>query len=241
MNRPLAVRAVSGIGAVQLKRTKRARKIGIRIHSPGRVVLVVPWNVGFTHALEILEKHRLWVGRKLARIREREADIGRCANTDIQVVRGHRLLLGSGPVEKCLMEIGSGVIRVTHPPNLLGQDDPEVRKTIRDGLLEACRREAKDVLPERVRQLADRHRYPVGRVVLKNLRSRWGSCSPANSINLNIQLMRLQADLVDYVILHELAHTRVRNHGIEFWNELSGALPEARLLDRRLRAERVWD
>jgi predicted metal-dependent hydrolase len=56
-----------------------------------------------------------------------------------------------------------------------------------------------------------------------------------NNINLNANLMRLPQELQDYVILHELVHTRIKNHGPEFWNRLGAILPKAKALRRKLR------
>lgn len=86
----------------------------------------------------------------------------------------------------------------------------------REAEIERLRAEAKAFLPVRVAELAARHGFVHGRVAVKHNRSNWGSCSAKGNINLNLNLMRLPADLRDYVILHELAHLRHRNHGAEF-------------------------
>ncbi len=82
------------------------------------------------------------------------------------------------------------------------------------------RNEAKLFLSERTRELADMYGFSYNRLTVRNQRTRWGSCSSRDNISLNMQLMRLRRELRDYVILHELAHTRHKNHSSRFWAAL---------------------
>jgi len=70
---------------------------------------------------------------------------------------------------------------------------------------------------------------------IRNQKTRWGSCSAQNSISLNIKLARLPQELLDYVILHELVHTRIKGHGQEFWNELDTYIGDSKRLRRKLK------
>ncbi len=96
------------------------------------------------------------------------------------------------------------------------------------------RRAARRQLIERLEHLAQRHGFSYNRVFVRNQKTRWGSCSGKNNISLNINLVRLPPELVDYTILHELVHTRVKNHGSGFWRQLEALLADARRLDRQL-------
>ena len=82
--------------------------------------------------------------------------------------------------------------------------------------VERLRKDAKLVLPARCRALAERYGCTVNKIFIKHNRSNWGSCSAKGNINLNLNLVRLPAELRDYVILHELCHLRQMNHGPEF-------------------------
>ena len=93
---------------------------------------------------------------------------------------------------------------------------------------------ARRVLVDRLAELAWRHGFGYNRVYVRNQKTRWGSCSAQNNINLNVNLIRLPEALRDYVILHELVHTRIRNHGPRFWEELETYVADCRQVDKRL-------
>jgi predicted metal-dependent hydrolase len=94
-------------------------------------------------------------------------------------------------------------------------------------------------LIHRTTQLANRYRFEYNRVVIRRQRTRWGSCSINKNIYLNIHLIQLPEALIDYVILHELVHTRVRNHGRRFWDELAKYIDTPKKCDRELNAYSV--
>ncbi len=104
---------------------------------------------------------------------------------------------------------------------------------------EITRQEAKILLTERLERLARLYGFTYGRLSLRNQKTRWGSCSAKNNISLNEKLARLPERLIDYVILHELVHTRLKHHGREFWQELEHYLPDARACRRDLRQYRL--
>ena len=97
------------------------------------------------------------------------------------------------------------------------------------------RANAKRRLSRRLKCLAEKHGFAYNRVFIRNQKTRWGSCSPKNNISLNMKLVRLPDELIDYVILHELAHTRVKNHSKDFWREMYRLVGDARRLDSRLK------
>ncbi len=94
---------------------------------------------------------------------------------------------------------------------------------------------AKRNIIERLEYLANLHSFKYNRVFIRNQKTRWGSCSGQNNINLNINLAKLSDELRDYVILHELVHTKVKNHGSRFWAELDKYASDAKGLDVKLR------
>lgn len=106
-------------------------------------------------------------------------------------------------------------------------------------VVEVLRRRAQAVLPGRFDALARRHDVRYSRVFIKNVRTRWGSCSGAGNVNLSLWLMLLPVRFVDYVLAHELAHLDEMNHGPRFWavvDRYLGAPGAGRRAGRELRA-----
>lgn len=103
----------------------------------------------------------------------------------------------------------------------------------------ASREEATILLRERLGHLARKYNFSFNKVSIRNQKTRWGSCSARNNISLNKKLARLPRRLTDYVLLHELVHTRVRNHGEDFRRELGKYVEDVRGLRRELREYRL--
>ena len=94
---------------------------------------------------------------------------------------------------------------------------------------------AKKQLVERLDELCKQNGFKYNRVFVKNQKTRWGSCSDKNNINLNVNLVQLPDELIDYVILHELVHTKIKDHSMLFWEELSRFVKNPESLDKKLR------
>ena len=96
------------------------------------------------------------------------------------------------------------------------------------------RSEARKRLVGRLNELSELHGFTYNRVFIRNQKTRWGSCSDENNISLNMKLLALPEELVDYVILHELVHTRIKNHTKDFWMKLDRIVGDAKTLNSRL-------
>lgn len=99
--------------------------------------------------------------------------------------------------------------------------DTETRRNwLRKIVYEAMLQCAKEVLPVRLQSFAEHYSFKYKRVVFRASKTRWGSCSSNGTISLNTRLVLLPDALIDYVLLHELCHTREMNHGADFWKLL---------------------
>ena len=107
--------------------------------------------------------------------------------------------------------------------------------TISNDLSEIDRAEARKKLTHRLNDLSRRYGFIYNRVFIRNQTTRWGSCSAKNNISLNMKLLMFPQELIDYVILHELVHTREKNHSKVFWTELNKFVGDAKALKSRLK------
>ncbi len=97
------------------------------------------------------------------------------------------------------------------------------------------KREAEQYLPKRLQQLASTLGYRFSDVKINSARGRWGSCNSKGSINLSCYLMMLPSELIDYVLVHELCHTKEMNHGEPFKKRIRAHFPRFGELDKQLR------
>lgn len=84
---------------------------------------------------------------------------------------------------------------------------------------------AREYLPARLEELAEGHGFKYRKIRLSKATSRWASCSDSGTISLNAHLMRLPKDLIDYVLIHELCHTKQMNHSRDFWKLVENSMP----------------
>ncbi len=95
---------------------------------------------------------------------------------------------------------------------------------------------AKISLPARTRMLAEKYNFFFKRITIRSQKTRWGSCSTSRSISLNYKLMKYRQEIIDYVIIHELCHTRQMNHSKRFWNLVEEIVPGYKTLKRELKS-----
>ena len=104
---------------------------------------------------------------------------------------------------------------------------------MRKAVTTAVLRRAKELLPPRLKQLAQEKGFTYNRCIVKNIHTRWGSCSTKGNINLNMHLVQLPNELIDYVLLHELCHTVEMNHSERFWTLLDSVTAPAKAKELR--------
>ncbi|NEM96074.1 M48 family metallopeptidase [Pontibacter burrus] len=229
---------IDGIGKVLIERSDKAKRISISVRPLKGVRVAVPPHISFDKAEQLIYTKADWIREHQQRMKEQETKVTVYdADTEFRT-KFHklRLLTHAQYTMRCVIE--DGYINVFYPA-FKDASEPEVQKFIRKSVEEAYRKEAKEYLPQRVAFFAERFGFSYQNVFIKNAKSRWGSCSHTNNINLNLHLMRLPDALCDYVILHELAHTVEKNHGPRFWKLLEKICGNSKALDKKLKDYKI--
>ena len=125
-------------------------------------------------------------------------------------------------------------------PTSLPIESPAAQTFIKQAALKALRKQAKAYLTRRVTSLAAEHGFHFNDIRFSNAGTRWGSCSSKGTLSLNIWLMQLPFELIDYVLIHELCHTRQMNHSPQFWLQVEAILPNYKELRRTLKAQHPY-
>jgi predicted metal-dependent hydrolase len=225
-------------GKVKMIKSTRTRRISIsaRPFQPLRVTL--PVFESFNRAERFLEEKERWIHRTLEKIRNLENQYTIFSEDSSFRTFDHELQIYRTDDDRVVVKLKDHKILVNIPVSSdIGSN--EIQGMIRLGIQAAWRKEAKMYLPARLNKFSSLHRLPYNRVFIKNIKSRWGSCSQKNNINLSLYLMRLPDHLIDYILLHELAHTLHKDHSKRFWKTLERICPGARSLDRELRNYRI--
>lgn len=207
--------------AVRRVRTKYVR---LRVQPNGELVASMPLYATLGSVRLLIESSRDSLRKSIATApRHHEYTDGE------QIGKSHRLRIYDGVRNNA--QIKGQEIHVTIRPDA---DNNERVQLLRDGVAKALRKEAKAYLPRRLKYLSMKTGLKYDTVRFSHAKSRWGSCSSRGTISLNIALMTLPNELIDYVLLHELTHTVHMNHSDEFWDKLTSICPDARVRKKQI-------
>ena len=222
------------IAGVRIVREQR-KSICLRVKRDGSAELRAPHAVPERLLRAFLAEKEDWLARHCAARLEEKAERERnlaARPTELPLL-GKSCPVCTGP--RAGVEEG----RYLLPPGSFAEHLPALRR--------AVQQLAAAYLPERTAELAAQFGYTAPPVRVTLAASRWGSCSAQNRICLSYKLIFADPKAVDYVILHELAHLRHKNHGAEFWAEVERNMPDRRAAEKRLRelqrslAAQGWD
>lgn len=215
----------------RLERAHR-RSIGFIVGVQGLVVRAPGW-VTLTAIDAALQEKSAWIVRKLADVREREARQGAArivwATGGVLPWLGRALSLRLGDARRA-PQVAGDVLHVGLPE--AGSVD-----AVRARVQAWMQREARAHFAARVAWFAPLLAVQPSRLMLTSAATRWGSASGSGTIRLNWRLMHYRLEVIDYVVVHELAHLREMNHGPRFWRIVEGVVPDHARLRRELREQ----
>lgn len=229
---------IDGVGEILFRYSSRARYLNITVKPFVGAIVSIPIGMSYNSAVRIVNEKKLWLLHHLNKMKDFEKLQTIFDENSGYCTKHHRLILKKSDRKNISVRISKEKINVVYSSELK-INSTELQSAIRYGIERALKVEAKEYLPDKVKLLAAKFNFDFNKLALKNIKSRWGSCSRKNNINLSIHLMRLPEHLIDYVILHELVHTVHHNHSKRFWSLLDKVTGGAKILDKELSKFRI--
>ena len=218
----------------EVQRSQRRRKTVQITVDGGGVQVTAPVSTPADELRGIVRKRAAWIMRRstaetLAAAPKRFVS----GETLPYLGRNVRLLVEHADVRSVSVRFDHWRFRVTVPT---GASDSERTRSAQRALVAWYRRRAADRLPTSVERWWPRLGHgDWPRVLIRDQRRRWGSCAPDGTLRFNWRAMMLEPALVEYIVVHELAHLSIKNHGPDFWGLVARAMPDAQQRRRRLR------
>ena len=219
----------------EVRRSKQRvkRSIAIHVEPDGRVVVDAPLQAAAPDIRLAVTRRLAWIHRRIVEIENRQRVL-----TPREYVSGETVIyLGRRYRLKVVNSQGANQVRLRGGYLAVAVSDrsPE---TVRQELEEWFQARAKEFLPRRLAMMSARLNWvkQIPPLSIRRMSRQWGSCSPQGRIALNVDLVRVPRECIDYVLLHELTHLREHNHGPAFYRVLDRHLPDWKRTKARLDA-----
>lgn len=201
------------LGPIFVKPDRRAKNVTAR-RKPEGFTLTVPWQYGEEDVRLVIKQMK---PRLLQLTFPPKSIIDE--DTTIDTFSFRATMRRYALSQNFRMTLKNGELTVFVPQEA-DISSPDAQEAIRELIRQGMRLEAKRILTQKTALFATKHHLIFNGVKINKSLSRWGSCSRQKSINFSFYLLLLPENLIDYVILHELAHTVEMNHGERFWRLL---------------------
>lgn len=224
---------------IELIKSPRAKRLNLIVRPSLSPRVSIPKRISFKQAIKFVESNILWIKDKQEKMKTIENGHTIFDSNSLYKLCSRNLIIYHWNCEEIKTNVTRESIEIYCAPDTEITNPDVIQAAIRKALEKIWKRQASVYIPSRVYELAQVHSLRYKSIKIKNLKTRWGSCSADNNLSFNIHLMRLSNELIDYVILHELVHTVQKNHGKYFWETLKKILPNALDLDRDLKKYRT--
>jgi len=195
----------------------RRKTIAVEITREGGILVRAPLKLARREVLAFVHKNRAWIDRKLVQARVRQEE-----RTPRRFLEGENFPF-LGEQHRLRYVAGGEYLRQQNGEFLLGADlSPRAGDLFRTWY----RARAREILEDRVEHFALRMGLTCRSVRITDAKERWGSCNAAGSLNFAWRLVMAPPPVIDYVIVHELAHLVEMNHSRRFWERLGRVLPD---------------
>lgn len=221
-------------GEIAIRRVSGSRHVRLRVTAKGTLAASMPRLAPLFVLKQLIESSRPALRDALADAQKSAPPI--YCDGD-QIGSSHRISMQRAAKSSTRV---SGQTIIWNISQRANPDSPDQQKVIRRAVRKALDVEAKAYLPRRLSYLATQYGFSFHSIRYSNAKGRWGSCSSHGVISLNVALMRLPMEYVDYVLIHELAHTKHLNHSASFWSEVERCYPDYKSARKALKSHNPY-
>jgi predicted metal-dependent hydrolase len=209
--------------------SRRARRLSVRVYPGGRVEVVAPHGASAATVQRFVGLHREWIEQRVVDLSTHSGPAIDVRPTQIHLsgINRNYEVRYSLALTRTTQALASNEGIVTVRGNT---DEASIGKALRSWIFDLAEFE----LGRRLTQLADENEFEFRRLQVRLQRTRWGSCSATGTISLNVCALFQPPDVMRYLLIHELSHTRHMNHSRRFWSLVESLEPDYQRLDREL-------
>ena len=218
-------------GAIRVKRVHVAQHIRLKVTADGILVATLPNRAPLRLVKALIDDSRDELRRIITSAQQSHS---RIYSEGEHIGASHSLHFIHSLTGLERATLRGLLIEVTIPYNV-DSLSTEAQLLAKKGVIKALKKEAAAYLPRRLSYLAEQFGFSYDTVRYTNAKGRWGSCSSSGTISLNIALMNLPMEIIDYILVHELCHTREMNHSTQFWAMVETICPTYKSLRRTLK------
>ncbi len=220
---------IEGIGQVYLYKRRGNRNIRLGFDSKGNIRISLPAWAPYEAGIKFAVSRTDWLNQHRPKVQQ-------AYQSNTRIGKAHTLIFHtSNLISVPRVRVSQNQISVSVPSDL-NIVSPAVQAAADRGSKKALKTEAMQLLPQKLNHLALTYGFSYKKVIIKQLKSKWGSCNQFREITLNYYLMQLPWPLIEYVLLHELVHTEHLNHSPEFWRRFEAIMPNAKKIRKELKA-----
>jgi predicted metal-dependent hydrolase len=186
----------------------------LRVSESGTVRLIAPLNATETDVKTIFSSKQSWIEQQLKRLLEIRPII---------VLQSNQILLFGEPYQYVHSDETGNQVCVNSLHKTIS-----AKRDLTDNEIQTVwlKKMARDYFHTRVEELSILHQLPYQKISIRSQKTRWGSCSSNGNLSFNWRLIKTPKFVIDYVILHELTHTKIMNHSKSFWLTLKIFCPQ---------------
>lgn len=187
------------------------RSIALEIRGNGELIVRAPLKLAHSSILDIVRKKAEWIKEKQQKIKARKFPAA-----DEKYFLGRKLKILTVPGEKVSISFDENSFFITLPQH----------RTVNALLSRWYKQKTLEIVFPRTVQLAKEFRLEVTKISISTANRRWGSCNKKGHITFSFKLIMLPMEIIEYIIIHELAHLVELNHSKQFWESVQKMMPE---------------